>query len=180
MKVQIIIFVSIISLLFSPRAAVYAEVIGLSPAPVNYTLPYPGLLPDSPLYFLKVLRDKILAFFISDPVKLSSFDILQSDKHTEASYFLITRENKIQLAESTFSKGENYFSDAISKADEAKSQGMDVADIVPQLVLSNQKHIEILSDIEESIPKGDSKLFVQDRLRLMQFGKEANALLLRK
>ncbi|HSW97310.1 MAG TPA: hypothetical protein VLF89_05800, partial [Candidatus Saccharimonadales bacterium] len=34
---------------------------------IQYDLPYPGLLPDNPLYSLKVLRDKIVEFFISDP-----------------------------------------------------------------------------------------------------------------
>src|ERR1700704_2037322 len=47
----------------------------VTPAPnntsqtVDYTLPYPGLLPDSPLYFLKTFRDRLISFFISSPIK---------------------------------------------------------------------------------------------------------------
>src|SRR5690242_14285884 len=61
-----------------------------TPTPVtnDYTMPYPGLLPDSPLYSLKVFRDRVISFFISDPLKRSSFDLLQADKRLEGAYYL--------------------------------------------------------------------------------------------
>ena len=33
---------------------------------VNYELPYPGMLPDNPFYFLKVLRDGIVKLLINE------------------------------------------------------------------------------------------------------------------
>jgi hypothetical protein len=52
-----------------------------TPQPVNYTLPYPGILPDHPLYFVKQLRDTVLSLLISNPVRKVKFYILMADKH---------------------------------------------------------------------------------------------------
>lgn len=149
---------------------------GPSPTPVAYTLPYPGLLPDSPLYFLKVLRDKIEAFFISNPVALAAFDIQESDKRTEASYMLVTQRKNVPLAESTFSKGENYFQDAIDKTKQAKAQGMSIQAIPPQLYISNQKHIEVLRQLEAGLSSQQKKLFTNDASRLSAFDHMVSAL----
>jgi hypothetical protein len=34
-----------------------------STTPISYDLPYPGMLPDSPVYFVKVARDRVMRFF---------------------------------------------------------------------------------------------------------------------
>jgi len=56
--------------------------------PVEYALPYPGMLPDNPLYFLKQVRDWIMEKIIADPVRKIEFYVLQSDKDINASVFL--------------------------------------------------------------------------------------------
>jgi hypothetical protein len=172
MKRYIIIFVTLFCIIYFQNIKIYAQTTGPTPTPVAYALAYPGLLPDSPLYFFKAIRDRIEAFFISSPDALSSFDMQESDKRVESAYLLVSTENKVPLAESTFSKGENYFSDAINKAQQAKTQGMNIKDLSSQLFLSNQKHIEILHNIEQIIPKRDSTSFYQDEIRLLQFQKE--------
>src|SRR5690242_14827815 len=101
----------------------------VSPTPmqVNYTLPYPGILPDNPLYFFKTLRDNILTFFISDPLKKSSFYLLQSDKRLEASWYLLKNSSKnLPLALTTLSKSNNYFELSLSQEKQAKASGEDV------------------------------------------------------
>ena len=40
---------------------------------VKYELPYPGILPDNPLYFLKQIRDWIMERLITDPLKKIEF-----------------------------------------------------------------------------------------------------------
>ncbi len=84
---KIIIFSVIIvlaSFLFYTKIFAVTPPAAVTPAPVvpkvEYNLPYPGILPDHPLYFLKQLRDKILDFLITDPVKKAEFYILQADK----------------------------------------------------------------------------------------------------
>ena len=47
---------------------------------IEYVLPYPGILPTHPLYFLKIVRDRIIELLISDRVNKAEFYILQADK----------------------------------------------------------------------------------------------------
>ena len=64
-----------------------------SPTPVmiDYQLPYPGILPGSPLYSIKMLRDRIMEFFISDHVKKSNFYLLQADKRVASALMLFEK-----------------------------------------------------------------------------------------
>ena len=100
-----------------------------SPTLIEYTLPYPGLLPDSPLYGLKTLRDRIMLFLIADPIKKAEFDLLQANKRVSAGMFL-AKKKQYPIAVSTISKGENYFEDALSSAKEAQSRGVSGNDVV--------------------------------------------------
>jgi hypothetical protein len=86
----------------------------------DYTLPYPGILPDNPFYMLKTARDNFIGLLISDAKKKAEFNLLQADKRLQAGVYLIDKNKKYDLAEQTISKGENYFEQAISKLEEAK------------------------------------------------------------
>src|SRR5260370_38981843 len=65
---------------------------------MDYQLPYPGILPDNPLYELNALRDRIYGFLISDPLKKSEFDLLQADKRLAVGISLFNKGKK-ELAE---------------------------------------------------------------------------------
>ncbi len=79
-----------------------------SPTPVKYDLAFPGMLPDNPLYKLKVLRDKISEALISDPQQKIGFYLLQTDKGILASAMLVDK-NEIDLAAQTALKAENNY-----------------------------------------------------------------------
>ncbi len=144
---------------------------------VDYTLPYPGLLPDSPLYSLKVLRDNIIGFLISDPLKKSQFDLLQADKRVEGAYTLYNQhQDSVGLVETTISKAENYFENAIGKAQEAKKQGMSVDDIERRLSLANRKHNEIVIDLEKRVNKNAKARFTQLKQRIEKLGQSVKEL----
>ena len=87
------LFFSVILLLFlSVPVVVFAQdsgtqAAGLVPSPINYPLAYPGILPDNPLYPLKMLRDRIVFFLINDPFKKAEFNLLQADKRLGAGLF---------------------------------------------------------------------------------------------
>src|ERR1035437_474186 len=59
---------------------------------VQYDLPYTGILPDNPLYFLKALRDNILNSLITDPLKKARFDLLMADKRLGGAVDLINKD----------------------------------------------------------------------------------------
>lgn len=146
---------------------------------VDYILPYPGLLPDSPIYFFRATRDRIVSFLISDPLKKAEFDLLQADKRLAAGVYLANK-NKYDLANSTISKGENYFESALVKAEEAKKQGLAVDSIASNLYHSSLKHQEVLKEMEKKT-KGDLRAkFSAEVKRAAGFEKKAKLILSQK
>lgn len=145
---------------------------------VNYELPYPGLLPDSPIYFLRIIRDKMVSFLISDPLKKSEFDLLQADKRLNAGIYLF-KKGKVSMSISTISKAENYFEQAIEKAKEARSEGMAINEITRKLIDSSKKHQEELDFLEKKSPQNFKASFELLLQRVNNFEKEAIALTLK-
>jgi hypothetical protein len=139
-------------------------------ATVEYSLPYPGILPDNPLYFMKALRDKVVSFFISDPLKKAEFNLLMADVRLNAALYLFEKgESKYGLAETTISKAENYFYNSLVMVNNAKQQGMRLNDIVPKLITAAQKHRQAIRDLQsKSPPLIRSRLF-EDEMRARGF-----------
>ena len=173
--------ISLVLLLFSP-VVVFAQtpeashmVLATPSATVqlsDYVLPYPGLLPDNPLYPLKTARDRIVGFLISDPLKKASFDLLQADKRLQAGVYLIQTEGKSkeQLAEQTISKGQNYLSESVTKLQEAKTQGRDVKDMARTISNASQKHEEVLTDLSMKVSAQEKPPFMTllERIHLIR------------
>jgi len=114
---------------------------------VEYTLPYPGILPDHPLYFLKRLRDTILEKLISDPIRKAEFYILQGDKRLQMGLMLI-EGGKANLGESTISKGEKYIEQAVTKLSSYKESGGIIPPyVIERLEKATAKHQEVISDL---------------------------------
>lgn len=135
---------------------------------INYELPYPGLLPDSPLYFLRVIRDKIVGLLISDPLKKAEFNLLQADKRLNAGIYLFNK-GKVSLAFSTVSKAENYFGEAIDKIGEAKMEGKDVKRMEEKLMNALRKHQEELGKLIEKADKNLKASFEKEQKRTAGF-----------
>lgn len=147
------------------------------PTAIEYQLPYPGLLPDNPLYFLKVFRDNLTAFFLSKPLDKANFDLLQSDKNTEASYLLITQEvGKTELALKIFTQGQDFFEDAIKQTTDAKKQGYSSTEMSKKLATANLKHMQILQSLEQQSGQKNAKIFQDEREQGKKFAKMIRAL----
>ena len=161
--------------LFTPetRAADDSSTSSGSASEINYELPYPGLLPDNPLYFLRVIRDRIVGFLISDPLKKSEFDLLQADKRLNAGIYLFNK-GKISLAFSTISKAENYFEEAIDKIKEAKTQREDVNGTQGNLENALKKHEQELSILAEKSNANYKASFQNELKRVTGFEERLN------
>lgn len=126
----------------------------------DYQLPYPGLLPDNPLYFIKVLRDNAENFLISDPLIKASFDLRNADKRFSMGLALFDKK-KFELCESTISKGQNYLEEGIRNLENSKKEGRQIeVGLLSNYFLSTEKHKEILQSL---IGKSTGKL--QDKLK---------------
>lgn len=180
MKKICLISFSLLIFLFSLNVAFAkdidsTEVSSDSEEEVNYELPYPGLLPDSPLYFLRIIRDKIVSFLISDPKKKGEFNLLQADKRLNAGIHLFNK-NKISLSLSTISKAENYFEEALQKTREAYKEGMGITEIRNKLIDSSKKHQQVLESLAKRSDENFKAGFNFQLQRANNFEKEATAL----
>ena len=173
-----IFFFSIFLFNFQPAFA-QEEKMATAPAKVeSYELPYPGLLPDHPLYFIKMLRDRIIGFFISDPIKKAEFDILQADKRLNGAVYLFYKKSseKDELAISTISKGQNYFSDALVKIKLAKQQGINISDINTKLKASLKGHRLTLKNLESKVSKKTKEELIVSQEKIKDLEKQANSI----
>jgi len=120
---------------------------------IDYSLPYPGILPDHPLYFMKRFRDAVLEMVIIEPVRKSEFYILQGDKRLQMGIMLV-EQKKFSLAETTISKAEKYMEKAVLGLTTYKTSG---GVIVPYVIEHTQKalakHLEILQELLTQVPE---------------------------
>ena len=154
------LFITLVLILFTFSIFsknVVAQTTSISPSPfIKYDLAYPGILPDNPLYKLKVLRDKIIVFFISDPHQKVDFYLLQTDKGILASAMLVDK-HEIELAQDTAFKAENNFT-LLTQALQQFPQKPN-AKFFEKLKTAGLKHQEVMNSIIKRIKNKDKKPF---------------------
>lgn len=162
MRVKLALYLSFFLgiILFCSVTAAYAQGTILTPTPmfVKYDLAFPGMLPDNPLYKLKVLRDKIIAASIFNPLKKIEFYVLQADKGILAAAILIDK-NKIDLAQKTALKAENNFTliaPQLYMLAEKPNK-----DFFKRLETASLKHQEVLRSIIKRVPNDKQTTFMQ-------------------
>lgn len=120
----------------------------ISEQAANYYLPYPGILPDHPLYFLKMIRDKLMEWFTFDKQEKIKLLELYADKRLGAARALI-EGGQAELGTETARKAVRYQERAIKLAEELKEEGEDVGRVANQVEKATAKHEQVLSTIEE-------------------------------
>ena len=123
---------------------------------VVYDLPYPGILPDHPLYFLKALRDRLNLFFNRDYQKKAETYLLYSDKRVAASVLLL-ENGKEKLALDTLAKGEKYFFKIPFLIEQSKKQGQSFPkEFIEKIKTANEKHAEVIDDFFKKVSQGQN------------------------
>lgn len=135
----------------------------LSPTPIEYAMPYPGILPDNPLYSLKVLRDRILLFFTKDDVKKVHLKLILSDKRTVMGQLLWEKGN-YNLSIDTLTKGEKYILEAAISVSDLKKKNNLPPGLRDKVELAIKKHEEIISKIIFQAEDETSKKRLKDAL----------------
>jgi hypothetical protein len=152
------------------------------PEQVNYELPYPGMLPDNPLYVFKVIRDGIVKLLINNPLKKAEFSLLNSDKRMYAGKMLFDK-GEDQLAIDTITKSNNYLDDALVAIKIERNKDPKSTDINPfleQLKTASLKHQELMEEIEPSIDKMFATRLAVQKKRAESAEKTAKILLKQK
>ena len=122
----------------------------LSPTPkvsVDYTLPYPGILPDHPLYFIKEIRDKTLLWITNDPVKKSQLLLLMSDKKLAMGKILMEKQSTT-LATQTFKESEKLLLDAVILLASVKREENLSPNTIEKFEFAIKKHEEVIVNLQ--------------------------------
>jgi len=136
----------------------------IAPSPIEYALPYPGILSDHPLYFLKVLRDRILLFFTQDQVKKIQYKLLFADKRLVAGQLLF-EQGKKDVAIDTITKGEKYLLDSAAEVAEMKRKDVPPG-LTDKIELSAKKHEEVIKALSNVGNNADTEKRLSDALGL--------------
>lgn len=145
----------VVALIFPLFNTNQSQVINYEDQKVVYDLPYPGILPDNPLYFLKAIRDKAIDILTRDQIQKARLYLLFSDKRVNMS-ILLSKKGKQKLATTTLSKAEKYFEPIPNLLKQSKTQGVSPPEeLVFRLRLSNSKHREIIQSYIKTFPQGE-------------------------
>ncbi len=154
-----VLMMSILSVGKSAAVGVAAAAKEAVTVKVEYYLPYPGILPDSPLYKIKAIRDRVQLVLTFDEVQKAERELLYADKRVGAAWALADG-GKADLAVSTATKAEKYLESAVNRVKKLSSSGRDVKSIMMTLEKAVAKHREIL----ESRPEFDPALKINNSL----------------
>lgn len=161
--------VILLASIFSVRAAEAGNVITVAPSAevtsvkIDYYLPYPGLLPDSPVYKLKMVRDWVKLTFSFGDLKKSQIELLYADKRIGAAQVLLDG-GKTRLAASTASKAEKYLESSVNRTVSLIQKGQDVKSMLLTLSKATAKHIEILQEMIIKTP-GEDRIVLETVLK---------------
>lgn len=133
-------------------------------SPVEYYLPYHGMLPDHRLWPLKAVRDKVWVELTRDPIKRAQLLLLFSDKRLGMAEELFKKAEG-DLGVATILKAEQYLDESFKSYEEAEIQGMDTADFLQKLARASLKHREGIEGFA-SIAPNDAKPVLIETLNI--------------
>ena len=120
---------------------------------INYQLPVAGtVLPDSPFWSLKALRDKVWYLISPSPLKKAELALLFSDKRLVSAQTLLG-EGKATIAISTLTKGEKYLELAVTEEKVARSQNYDTSEFLTKLATASLKHRGVIGSLLPTVPE---------------------------
>jgi len=145
-----VIFVSflLIGLIFTaiPVHAEYQEVISIN------EVSDPGLLPDSPFYFLKGLGRATGMFFTFDPVKKAELELRFANEDALAVEKLCDK-GECELAEKHCEKFQERFQRVIQRMEKAKQKGKDIETLTEKLKENHLRQQQVLASVLEKAPE---------------------------
>ncbi len=136
--------------LFAVTDLVRAESASSSARIVEYPLPYPGLLPDSPFYKFKAARDRMSLLVTMDPDKKIQKELLFADKRIQAAVVLV-ESGKEAVGVSTATKAEKYLEHAAKLAIEQQKQGKDQKMMLQKIRDAAIKHAELVAKMQAEV-----------------------------
>jgi hypothetical protein len=151
-----------------------AEEVATAPAMViqktQYYLPYPGILPDSPLYKIKAIRDQISLLLTPNGEQKAKKQLLFADKRINAAQALIDGGKK-DLGVTTATKAEKYLEQAVTGTEVLLKKGTDAKSLLLELGNATTKHVEMLEG-QMGQTEGDNLKSLQTTLKTTKMLQE--------
>jgi len=131
---------------------------------INYPLPKAGrVLPDSPLWKIKAIRDRVWFEMTPSHLRKAQLALLFADKRLVMAQTLF-EQGKNDIALQTFTKAEKYLPIAAEQERIARQQGTDTNNFLMQLAIASLKHKEIAGRLIQSVPESDRSLIAQNEI----------------
>ncbi|HRN70409.1 MAG TPA: DUF5667 domain-containing protein [Candidatus Woesebacteria bacterium] len=160
-KVVSIILIIIFSFFLLPQIALItqSQSLHITEPEVVYALPYPGILSDHPLYFVKEMRDSLLVFTTRDNLKKAQLYLHLSDKRMAIALEL-AQKGKGDLAKKELLKAEEHFLEIPPLLKDSKEQGTAApAEFISKLKESNAKHKSVITEVMKEVSDAEVKAF---------------------
>ncbi len=177
-KFLIVIAISFCSFFFLPQIyfITQSQSLNIEEPEVVYPLPYPGILSDHPLFFVKEWRDSILLFTTRDSLKKAQLYQHLSDKYMAIALDLANK-GKENLAKKALITAEDYFLSIPKLLKDSKEQGNAAsADLVAKLSQSNAKHKEVITEVMKALNQAEIETFKTILEKNSQAQKELQSL----
>ncbi len=117
-------------------------------------MPSPGLLPDSPFYFLETIAEAIGTFFtFGDLKKAERYAALAAERLAETQ--AVVEKGKPEFAEKTLARYENQLNNSIARAERAQVKGQNtekVMEVIARVGQATSKHLEVLAEVYNKVP----------------------------
>lgn len=128
---------------------------------IDYYLAYPGrVLPDSPFWSLKALRDKFWLSITTNPTRKVELKLLFADKRLGSSKILFEK-GKVEEAISTLNKAEKYLEDASLEEECLRKEGFDTKELLFRLSNASLKHYQVMQQLVKVMDSEAVSLIVE-------------------
>jgi len=135
-------------------------------------LPEPGMLPDSPFYFLKNWSESIGTFFtFDDEAKVERYLDLSERRLSETR--ALAEKGNDEMAVENLERYNQEIENALSRAEEAREKGKDTDDVLTKVSEATLRHQEALSDVYERVPEEAKEAVERAMERSMRGHEEA-------
>lgn len=115
-------------------------------------LPPPGLLPDSPFYFLETFVEGIGSFFtFGDLKKAERYATLSAERVAEAK--AVIEKGRPELAGKTLERYENQLNKSLAWAEKAKAKGRNIEKVAETVAEAAGKQLLVLEAVLEKVPE---------------------------
>ncbi len=133
-------------------------------------LPSPGLLPDSPFYFLETIAEWIGTFFtFGDLKKAERYATLAAERLAEVQ--AVVEKGKPEFAEKTLARYENQLNNSIALAKKAQVKGQSTEKVMAKIGKTTSVHLEVLAEVYEKVPE-QAKPAIENAMKVSLKGHE--------